>query len=39
LKIALDLLIYYGDTGHGFAKDITTRNLTEDIAYFNLTNK
>lgn len=34
IKIALDLLIYYGDAGHGFAKDITTRNLTEDISYF-----
>ncbi len=34
IKIALDLLVYYGDTGHGFAKDITTRNLTEDISFF-----
>lgn len=34
IKIALDLLIYYGDAGHGFAKDITTRNLTEDLIYF-----
>lgn len=34
IKIALDLLIYYGDVGHGFAKDITTRNLTEDITFF-----
>jgi aminoglycoside phosphotransferase (APT) family kinase protein len=33
IKIALDLLIYYGDAGHGFAKDITDRNLTEDIAF------
>lgn len=34
IKIALDLLIYYGDAGHSFAKDITTRNLTEDITFF-----
>lgn len=33
-KIALDLLIYYGDAGHVFAKDITTRNLTEDVSFF-----
>ncbi len=34
IRIALDLLIYYGDAGHSFAKDITTRNLTEDITFF-----
>lgn len=34
IKIALDLLIYYGDAGHDFAKEITTKNLTEDIAFF-----
>jgi aminoglycoside phosphotransferase (APT) family kinase protein len=34
IKIALDLLIYYGDAGHSFAKDITTRNLTEDVTFF-----
>lgn len=34
IKIALDLLIYYGDAGHGFAKDITNRNLTEDTTFF-----
>lgn len=34
IKITLDLLIYYGDAGHGFAKYITIRNLTEDITFF-----
>lgn len=34
IRIALDLLMYYGDTGHSFAKDITVRNLTEDISFF-----
>ncbi len=34
IEIALSLLIYYGDAGHGFAKDITTKNLTDDIAFF-----
>lgn len=34
IKIALDLLIIYGDVGHSFAKEITTKNLTEDIAFF-----
>lgn len=34
IEIALDLLIYYGDVGHGFAKEITTDNLAEDIAFF-----
>ncbi len=34
IRIALDLLMYYGDTGHSFAKDITVRNLTEDITFF-----
>ncbi|MEK7502299.1 MAG: aminoglycoside phosphotransferase family protein [Patescibacteria group bacterium] len=33
IEIALSLLIYYGDAGHGFAKDITTKNLIEDIAF------
>ncbi len=33
IRIALDLLMYYGEAGHGFAKDITTRNLTEDISF------
>ena len=34
IEIALSLLIYYGDAGHSFANDITTKNLTEDIAFF-----
>ena len=34
IEIALSLLIYYGDAGHDFAKEITTKNLTEDIAFF-----
>jgi aminoglycoside phosphotransferase (APT) family kinase protein len=34
IRIALSLLLYYGDAGHGFAKAITTKNLTEDIAFF-----
>lgn len=34
IEIALSLLIYYGDAGHSFAKEITTKNLTEDIAFF-----
>ncbi|EKE04806.1 MAG: hypothetical protein ACD_19C00432G0002 [uncultured bacterium] len=35
IKIALSLLIYYSDAGHGFAKEITTNNLIEDITFFN----
>lgn len=34
IEIALNLLIYYGDVGHGFAKEITTKNLIEDIYFF-----
>ena len=34
IEIALSLLIYYGDAGHSFAKDITIKNLTDDISFF-----
>lgn len=35
IRIALGLLIYYSDAGHGFANEITNKNLLEDITFFN----
>ena len=34
IKIALSLLSVYSEAGHSFAKEITTKSLTEDIKYF-----
>ncbi len=34
IKIALFLLTVYSNAGHGFAKEITTKNLIEDISFF-----
>lgn len=35
IRIALNLLFYYTEAGHPSAKYLTTKNLTEDIDYFN----
>ena len=35
IEIALRLLIIYGEVGHSFAKDITTKNLANDVTFLN----
>lgn len=34
IRIALGLIPIFEEAGHGFAKEITTKNLAEDIAFF-----